>query len=284
MEFSSDYLGEVANVAQITGLDYAKLIALIVKAANNARMHKKNCRQFAHHLKMIGNLLEQLKISDLKEWPETREPLEQFEDALRRAYGLVNSCQDKSYLYLLALGWTIVSQFRHSQAEIDRYLKLIPLIQLVDNKRVREKLQAIEKDQKEYTLDEEENTEREVLLKSDCTLTGSMVLKKSLSRRYPDMAFEEALQTENEKLQEELQRLESRHETEQWDVVKHLIDFTEAAVTVTSESGELKFNKSYRQADYHSDDVHQSEDGESNLTPDAKIRKSRKNHGKCAVM
>ena len=108
-----------------------KLIGMIVTAANTARMHKKNCRQFAQHL-------EQLKISEMKKTrPEVQEPLEGLEDALRRSYLLVNSCQDRSYLYLLALGWNIVYQFRKAQDEIDRYLKIIPLITLVDNVRVR---------------------------------------------------------------------------------------------------------------------------------------------------
>lgn len=137
MASSWDHFGEIANVAQLTGLDAVRLIGMIVKAASTARMHKKNCRQFALHLKLIGNLLEQLKISELKRYPETREPLEQLEDALRRSYILVNSCQDRSYLYLLAMGWNIVYQFRKAQNEIDRYLKLVPLITLVDNARVR---------------------------------------------------------------------------------------------------------------------------------------------------
>lgn len=132
-----DHFGDIANVAQLTGLDAVRLIAMIVKAANTARMHKKNCKHFATHLKLIGNLLEQLKIPDLKRYPETREPLEQLEDALRRSYVLVNSCQDRSYLYLLAMGWNIVYQFRRAQNEIDQYLKLIPLITLVDNARLR---------------------------------------------------------------------------------------------------------------------------------------------------
>jgi hypothetical protein len=134
---SWDHMGDFANIAQLTGVDAVKLIAMIVKAASTARMHKKNCRQFAMHLKLIGNLLEQLKISELKRYPETREPLEQLEDALRRSYMLVNSCQDRSYLYLLAMGWNIVYQFRKAQNEIDRYLRLVPLITLVDNARVR---------------------------------------------------------------------------------------------------------------------------------------------------
>lgn len=132
-----EHFGEIANVAQLTGVDAVRLIGMIVSAANTARMHKKNCRQFAQHLKLIGNLLEQLKISELKRYPEMREPLEQLEDSLRRGYILVNSCQDRSYLYLLAMGWNIVYQFRKAQNEIDRYLKIIPLITLVDNARVR---------------------------------------------------------------------------------------------------------------------------------------------------
>lgn len=134
---SWENLGDLANIAQLTGIDAMKLIGMIVKAASTAKMHKKNCRQFAQHLKLIGNLLEQLKISELKKYPETREPLELLEDALRRSYILVNSCQDRSYLYLLAMGWNIVYQFRRAQNEIDRYLKIIPLITLVDNARVR---------------------------------------------------------------------------------------------------------------------------------------------------
>ena len=131
MAHSWDQLGEITSVAQLTGVDAVKLIGMIVTAANTARMHKKNCRQFAQHL-------EQLKISEMKKTrPEVQEPLEGLEDALRRSYLLVNSCQDRSYLYLLALGWNIVYQFRKAQDEIDRYLKIIPLITLVDNVRVR---------------------------------------------------------------------------------------------------------------------------------------------------
>lgn len=137
MASSWEHIGEVASVVQLAGFDAGRLIAMIAKAANTARMHKKNCRQFAQHLKLIGNLLEQLKISELKRYPETREPLEQLEDALRRSYILVNSCQERSYLYLLAMGWNIVYQFRKAQNEIDRYLKIVPLITLVDNARVR---------------------------------------------------------------------------------------------------------------------------------------------------
>ncbi|KAF3632007.1 hypothetical protein FXO38_26339 [Capsicum annuum] len=58
--------------AFLTGIDTVRLIGVIVKAASTAQMHKTNCRQFAQHLKLIGNLLEQLKITELKRPPKIR--------------------------------------------------------------------------------------------------------------------------------------------------------------------------------------------------------------------
>ncbi|KAL6345426.1 hypothetical protein AAG906_015909 [Vitis piasezkii] len=223
-----EHFGEIANVAQLTGVDAVRLIGMIVSAANTARMHKKNCRQFAQHLKLIGNLLEQLKISELKRYPEMREPLEQLEDSLRRGYILVNSCQDRSYLYLLAMGWNIVYQFRKAQNEIDRYLKIIPLITLVDNARVRERLEDIEKDQREYTLDDEDKRVQDVILKPEPSTNDTVVLKKTLSCSYPNLPFNAALKKENEKLQLELQRSQANYDVGQCEVIQHLIGVTEA--------------------------------------------------------
>ncbi|XP_031494836.1 protein MID1-COMPLEMENTING ACTIVITY 1 [Nymphaea colorata] len=230
-----DALGDLANVAQLTGLDAIKLIGMIVKAATTARMHKKNCRQFALHLKLIGNLLEQLRISELKKYPETREPLEQLEDALRRSYVLISSCQDRSYLYLLAMGWNIVYQFRKAQTEIDRYLKLVPLIALVDNARVRERLEDIEKDQREYTLDEEDEKVKDVILTPAPSVKGTCALKSSLSCRYPNLGFDEALKKENEKLQMELRRSQASMDFRQCEVIQQLLEVTESAANSHSE-------------------------------------------------
>ncbi|XP_054824114.1 protein MID1-COMPLEMENTING ACTIVITY 1-like isoform X1 [Prosopis cineraria] len=247
MASSWDHLGEIANVVQLTGLDAVRLIGMIVKAASTARMHKKNCRQFAQHLKLIGNLLEQLKISELKKYPETREPLEQLEDALRRSYVLVNSCQDRSYLYLLAMGWNIVYQFRKAQNEIDSYLRLVPLITLVDNTRVRERLEAIEKDQHEYTLDDEEQKVQTVILKPEPDKDDAVVLKKSLSFSYPNLPFNEALKKENEKLKLELQRSQANLDMNQCEVIQRLLDVTEAAAYSLPEkcSPEKSHKKTY---------------------------------------
>ncbi|KAK1303971.1 Cell number regulator 13 [Acorus calamus] len=222
-----EHFGEIANVAQLTGLDAVRLIGLIAKAATTARMHKRNCRQFAQHLKLIGNLLEQLRISELNRYPETREPLEQLEDALRRSYILVNSFQDRSYLYLLAMGWNIVYQFRKAQGEIDRYLKLVPLITLVDNARIRERMEHIEKDQREYTLDEEDKKVQDVIMNPEPSKNDAIILKKSLSCSY-NLPFNEALKKENEKLQLELQRSQAKMDVGQCEVIQHLIGVTEA--------------------------------------------------------
>ncbi|KAI4331377.1 hypothetical protein MLD38_029568 [Melastoma candidum] len=228
-----DHLGEAANLVQLSGLDAVRLIGMIVRAANTARMHKKNCRQFALHLKLIGGLLEQLKISELKKYPETREPLEHLEDALRRSYVLVQSCQDRSYLYLLAMGWNIVYQFRKAQNEIDRYLKLVPLITLVDNARVRERLEVIDRDQREYTLDDDDQKAQTLIFSHDPYEDNTQVLKKSLSCSYPDLRFDEALKKENKKLQLEFQRSQANLDVGQCEVIQRLIDLTETVV-VTS--------------------------------------------------
>ncbi|KAK8716825.1 hypothetical protein V6N13_044122 [Hibiscus sabdariffa] len=255
MASSWEHFGEIANVAQLAGFDAVRLIAMIVKAASTARMHKKSCRQFAQHLKLIGNLLEQLKISELKRYPETREPLEQLEDALRRSYILVNSCQDRSYLYVLAMGWNIVYQFRKAQNEIDRYLKLVPLITLVDNARVRERLEVIEKDQHEYTLDEEDRRVQDVIMKPEPSKNDAIILKKTLSCSYPNMGFNEALQKENEKLRFELQRSQSNYDVKQCEVIQHLLDVTEvAAISVTETTkGSKKVEHNYSDADSEKD-------------------------------
>lgn len=260
MASSWEHFGEIANVAQLTGIDAVRLIGMIVKAASTARMHKKNCKQFAQHLKLIGNLLEQLKISELKKYPETREPLEHLEDALRRSYILVNSCQDRSYLYLLAMGWNIVYQFRKAQNEIDRYLRIVPLITLVDNARVKERLEYIEKDQREYTLDEEDQKLHDVILKPDPSTNDTIALKKTLSCSYPNLPFNKALQKENEKLQLELQRSQANLDVSQCEVIQRLIDVTEAVATnsLPEKTSPIKNSKTVdrKHPDYSSDNEH----------------------------
>lgn len=239
-----EHFGEIANGAQLAGLDAVSLIGMIVKAANTARMHKKNCRQFAQHLKLIGNLLESLKVSELKRYRETREPLEQLEDSLRRAYILVNSCQDRSFFYLLAMGWNIVYQFRRAQTEIDQYLKIIPLITLVDNARVRERLEYIEMDTCEYTLDDDDRKVQNVIMKPEPSKEDTVVLKKSLSCSYPNLPFKDAIKKENKKLQLELQRSQAHLDVGQCEVIQRLIEVTEAVAVNTLAENDSPVKKS----------------------------------------
>ncbi|MQM13822.1 hypothetical protein Taro_046747 [Colocasia esculenta] len=246
-------LGDIGTVGQLMGVDAVQLIKMIVQAANTARMHKKNCRQFAQHLKLIGNLLEQLKISELKKYPETREPLDQLEDALRRSYVLVSSCQDRSYLYLLAMGWNIVYQFRKAQTEIDRYLRIVPLITLVDNLRVRERLEYIERDQCEYTLDEEDQKVQDAILSRDPSTNDMMVLKKTLSCSYPNLPFDKALRKESEKLQLELQRSQAHMDSSQCEVIQHLIGVTETVASSLPEKETQQKNTKKIEEDYSVD-------------------------------
>ncbi|KAK4741489.1 hypothetical protein SAY87_025077 [Trapa incisa] len=275
---SWEHFGEIANLAQLAGVDAIRLIGMIVQAANTARMHKKNCKHFALHLKLIGNLLEQLKISELKKYPETREPLEQLEDALRRSYILVKSCQDRSYLYLLAMGWNIVYQFRRAQNEIDRYLKLVPLITLVDNARVRERLEVIERDQCEYTLDDEDQKVQSLILNPEPTKENAMMLKKTLSCSYPNMCFNEALRKENEKLQLELQRSQANLDVGQCEVIQRLIDVTE---TVAAEDAPLKnspVKESKKSENKYTNSANEKEDSFHETSPKkSSIQKTTRN-------
>ncbi|KAL8514795.1 hypothetical protein ACS0TY_013758 [Phlomoides rotata] len=255
--------GEAANIIQLTGLNAIALVGLIVKAANTARMHKKNCRQFAQHVKLIGNLLEQLKISELKRYPETREPLEQLEDALRRAYLLVNSCQERSYLYLMAMGWNIVYQFRRAQEEIDRYLRIIPLIALLDNARVKDRLEEIQRDQREYTLDEDDRKVQVAISESDV-----MILKKSISCSYPNIPFDKALKKEHEKLQAELQQSQANMDVGQCEVIERLMEVTEIAVnSVKEKDSPCKVSEmSVSDKEHHSSDTSRRSSREATIS------------------
>ena len=109
---------------------------MIISSAQNTTTHRKNCEQLAEHVRLIGNLLEKLKSTDLMSLPATN-LLDGLEEALRKALELVESCREKSYLYMLAMGWNVVYQFRQVQADIDRYLRLVPLISLVQEFRMQ---------------------------------------------------------------------------------------------------------------------------------------------------
>lgn len=89
-------------------------------------------------------------------------------------------------------------------------------------------MEDIEKDQREYTLDEEDQKMQDAILRREPSKHETMVLKKTLSTSYPKMGFNEVLQKENEKLQLELQRSQTQMDVSQCEVIQHLIDVAEA--------------------------------------------------------
>lgn len=95
---------------------------------------------------------------------------------------------------------------------------------------IKEGWQAIQEDQRDYTLDEDDLEAQTVILKPDRSKKDANMLEKSLSRRYPDLGFQEALQEEKEKLQIELQRSRTSKEPNQCRVIEHLIEVTENVV------------------------------------------------------
>ncbi|TKY56900.1 MID1-COMPLEMENTING 1 [Spatholobus suberectus] len=185
----------------------------------------------AAQVRMIGNLLETLKSTEVARLPATKEPLDGLEEALGKALDLVESCKDKSYLYMLAMGWSVVNQFRQVQAQIDRYLGLVPLISIVHDFRMQSHFS--EEDQREYTLDEEEMETQNVILKTNRSKKDAGILEKSLSRRYPDLGFHEALKEEKEKLYVELYRSRTNNDPELCRVIEHLIEVTKNVVNVS---------------------------------------------------
>lgn len=74
---------------------------------------------------------------------------------------------------------------------------------------------------------------QDVILKQESTReAATSVLKKTLSRSYPNMGFCQALKTEEEKLQLELQRSRARYDDDQCEVIQRLIDVTQTVASV----------------------------------------------------
>ncbi|RRT48013.1 hypothetical protein B296_00038598 [Ensete ventricosum] len=120
--------GQIANVAQLAGVDVVGLIFFIVEAAAKAQIYKKSCREMSDYLQLISDLLEPLDMSDLRRYPETRAALERLGNALKECYILIHNCQNRSFLYIMTMGWMFEHRFQKVEAEIERHLKLIPLI------------------------------------------------------------------------------------------------------------------------------------------------------------
>uniref|UniRef100_A0A0E0ADK7 Protein kinase domain-containing protein n=1 Tax=Oryza glumipatula TaxID=40148 RepID=A0A0E0ADK7_9ORYZ len=144
MESSSLWgvLGQASNVAQLVGVDALGLVSM---AALAARRHRDACRRLGQHVELVGGLLRELELAELMRREATRRPLEQLQGALRRCYALVTACQeDRGYLHRLLLGARMANELRAAQHEIDMYIRLIPLIALVDNSSSNRRVTATE--------------------------------------------------------------------------------------------------------------------------------------------
>jgi hypothetical protein len=104
-----DDVGRVGNLLQLLGVDAFGLASMITQAALTAQRNRDACLQLSEHVGVVVGLLRRLQmLPRLRQHPETRRPLEQLDDALRRAYLLVRSCSQEqaatSYLYQLFTG------------------------------------------------------------------------------------------------------------------------------------------------------------------------------------
>nr|CAB3490529.1 unnamed protein product [Digitaria exilis] len=124
-------VGQVATVAQLVGLDAYSLITMIAEAAQTVRRNRATCRQMARRVEMIGGLLRRLQEAHPMRQPETRAPVEELEETLRRAYLLVRSCQRRGYAYRCFMGARHADELREVQSEIGFYLQLFPLAPVV---------------------------------------------------------------------------------------------------------------------------------------------------------
>ncbi|OWM69925.1 hypothetical protein CDL15_Pgr025774 [Punica granatum] len=146
-----------------------------------------------------------------------------LEDALRRAAELVVSYGEKSYLYMVAIGWDAVYQFRQLHADIDSCTKVVGANQLVEEFRMehlKEALKAIEADNREYSLNDM------AILKLDRTREDADAVENALSRAYPDLSLWDALEAERSKLQIEHSRSEDAGRRR---LIEHLIGVTDSA-------------------------------------------------------
>ncbi|WVZ49900.1 hypothetical protein U9M48_001220 [Paspalum notatum var. saurae] len=125
-------VGQVATVAQLVGVDALSLITMIAEAARTVRRNRATCQQLVRRVEMIGGLLRRLQDTQLMHQPETRSPLEELEETLRRAYLLVRSCQRRGYAYRCFMGARHADDLREVQEEIGFYLQLFPLVSHVD--------------------------------------------------------------------------------------------------------------------------------------------------------
>ena len=126
-------------------------------------------------------------------------------------------------------------------------------------------------DQREYTLDDEDQKAQTVIFKPEPDKDDTAVLKKTLSCSYPNCSFTEALKKENEKLKLELQRSQANLDMNQCEVIQRLLDVTEVAAY--SVPAKCSPEKSHKKEEYNYSDANSDKDHSSDEKYHAKIDK-----------
>ena len=94
-------------------------------------------------------------------------------------------------------------------------------------------------------------------MKQESTREAASVLKKTLSCSYPNLRFCDALKTENEKLQIELQRSQEHYDVAQCEVIQRLIGVTQTVGEVDGGSEkELAKKASRKTVEYSYEEDH----------------------------
>ena len=134
-------LGQAANVMQVAGVDGFGIASMIAQAARTASRNKDLCQLLANKVEVVGDLLRELQIPELRRHRSTRRPLDELRRALFCAYMLVWSCgqqqRNTSQLYQLWKSADMALMLRQAQDEIDGYIILIPMFTAVASLRAR---------------------------------------------------------------------------------------------------------------------------------------------------
>ncbi|KAG5050824.1 hypothetical protein JHK85_003351 [Glycine max] len=157
--------------------------------------------------------------------------------------------------------------FRSAEYDIPSYTDLMAS---EASNFLQERLEVIEKDRCEYTLEDEEQKVQSVILKPEPEKADAVVLKKTLSCSYPNFSFTEALKKENEKLQVELQHSQANMDLHQYEFIQHLLDVTEVAALYDSK----KNHKTVEYSDYSYSDAN----GDKAHSSNEKIHKKNDTH------
>ncbi|XP_042417166.1 probable serine/threonine-protein kinase PBL18 isoform X1 [Zingiber officinale] len=135
------------------------LIGKVIKAATDAQMMKKEFKELAGYLELIGGQLEMLDDRELGD--ASMQAFQKMEELLLQCHDLADSCQQRSSIYLMVNGKRIQNELRGAQEKITKYLTLIPLIHFTQVfRRVKEEDIKINENLHEQASDESDISER----------------------------------------------------------------------------------------------------------------------------